>query len=286
MSHTTIRAHGLDLHCLTWGDEAAPLVLLVHGFPDTAHTWDVVGPRVADAGFRVVAPNTRGIHPSAIPADGDYGSDTLAGDLLAIADALGRDQVILVGHDFGASAVYSAAGLFPDRVRKLVAMAIPHPATVKPTPRFLWGARHFLANRMPWAAAKLRRNDFAQIREFYERWSPDFDWPESAFAETKESYRHPGVAEAALAYYRFIGPKIPVGQRTKLAMPTLIVGGLTDGVCIEEDFEKSRRRFTVPIDVAMVPGGHFFHNEHPEPFIDVLLPFLTRGTEEPGAGRS
>lgn len=274
MSHTTVHANGLAFHCLTWGDEADPLVLLVHGFPDTAHTWDVVGPRVAAAGFRVVAPNTRGIHPTSIPADGDYDSDTLGADLLAIADALGRQEVILVGHDFGASAVYSAAGLFPDRVRKLVAMAIPHPAGLKPSPRILWGARHFLGHRMPWAGWALRRNDFARLRTLYERWSPAFDWPESALAATKESYRHPGVAEASLAYYHFLSPKLPRGQRAKLPMPTLIVGGLTDGVCTAEDFESSRPRFTGPIDVAMVPGGHFLHNEHPEPFLEVLLPFL------------
>jgi len=275
-STRTIDANGLSFHCLTWGDEG-PLVLLVHGFPDTAHTWDLVGPRVAAEGFRVVAPFTRGIHPTSIPADGQYDTDTLGSDLLALVDALGEEQAILVGHDFGAAAVYAAGGLGPDKVRKLVTVAIPHLATIKPRLGTLWGARHFLTHRLPGAAKRFARNDYAQIRVLYERWSPGFDWPDEEFAAAKEAYRHPGSGEAAIAYYDFVTPKVSGGLRKKLPMPSLVIGGRTDGVATEADFEASRKRFTGPVDVVMVPGGHFLHREHPEPFLEVLLPFLHDG---------
>lgn len=268
-----IRVPGLELATLRWGVEG-PLVVLVHGFPDTARTWDLVGPRLAKAGFRVVAPYTRGIAPSSIPVDGDYSSDTLGRDIIALIDALGEEQALVVGHDFGAAAAYSAAGLWPERVRKLVTVAIPHPASIRPRPSILWGARHFLVHRLPGAARRFAKDDFAQIRVLYERWSPAFTWPDSELEAARNSYSAPGCCEAALAYYQFVSPSVPPGHRKRIGVPTLIIGGRDDGVATEADFEASRSRFTGEIRVEMTPGGHFLHREYPEPFLELLLPFL------------
>lgn len=113
-----VRVGAVDFACLSWGD--GPLVVLVHGFPDTARTWDVVGPRVAALGYRAVAPYTRGIAPSSIPADGAYDDMTLGRDVLGLIDALGARDAVVIGHDFGASAAYVAAALAPQRVKRLV----------------------------------------------------------------------------------------------------------------------------------------------------------------------
>lgn len=273
MIEQVVRAGEVDFACLTWGE--GPLVVLVHGFPDTARTWDLVGPRIAAAGFRVVAPNTRGISPTSIPADGRYDTDTLARDLIALVAALGETSAILVGHDFGAAAAYSAAGLAPERWRKLVTMVIPHPATIVPTVRKVWGVRHFLVHRLPGAARRFAAGNFAQVRVLYERWSPGFAWPESEFEAVKKSYAEPGSLDAALGYYRALTVGPTPGLRARISVPTLILGGRTDGVAEEADFEASRRRFTGPVEVRMLPGGHFLHREDPEAFLAVLLPFLT-----------
>jgi pimeloyl-ACP methyl ester carboxylesterase len=82
-----VDAGGLRFGYLEQG--TGPLVLLVHGFPDTAHTWDATMPALAAAGYRAVAPFTRGYHPTAIPADGAYDTDTLGNDVIALIDALG-----------------------------------------------------------------------------------------------------------------------------------------------------------------------------------------------------
>ena len=275
----TLTANGLDFACLGWG-EAGPLVLLVHGFPDTPHTWDGVGPRIAALGYRVIAPYTRGIAPTPVPADGAYDSDTQGRDLPALIEAAGAEDAVLVGHDWGASAVYSAAGLAPERVRKLVAVAIPHPASIKPTLGKAWKVRHFFSHRLPGAARRFARDDFAQVRVLYERWSPGFDWPDAEFEAVKNSYSAPGACQAALDYYRAFSPKLPPGQRTRLAMPSLVIGGLTDGALGREDFEASRASFTGEVEIAMLPGGHFLHREHEEAFLEVLLRFLG----EAGAG--
>src|SRR5438445_4208078 len=140
-----VTANGLKFAYLEQG--SGPLVLLVHGFPDTAHTWDRTMAELAKAGFRAVAPFTRGYHPTAIPADGKYDVETLGRDLLALIEALGAQQAIVVGHDWGAAASYAAASLGPERVALLVTLAIPHPRSLKPTPRALWAIRHFFTLR-------------------------------------------------------------------------------------------------------------------------------------------
>jgi pimeloyl-ACP methyl ester carboxylesterase len=132
-----VQANGLRFGYLESG--SGPLVLLVHGFPDTAHTWDATRAVLAGAGFRAVAPFTRGYAPTEVPAQEAYDSDTLGRDLLAIIPALGAQSAVIVGHDWGASAAYSAAGIEPAAVRLLVTLAIPHPASITPTPGLIGG---------------------------------------------------------------------------------------------------------------------------------------------------
>ena len=120
--------HFVDANGLNFGyleDGCGPLVLMLHGFPDTAHTWDDLRPRIAAKGYRAISPFTRGYSPTAVP-DRDADQETLARDALALIEALGASEAVIIGHDFGAAAAYGAAALGPDRVKKLFALAIPH----------------------------------------------------------------------------------------------------------------------------------------------------------------
>ncbi|OBK43132.1 alpha/beta fold hydrolase [Mycobacterium sp. 1081908.1] len=157
--------HFVEAHALRFAyleDGSGPLVLSLHGFPDTPHTWDDLRPRLAAQGYRAVSPYMRGYHPSAIPA-GDADQETLAGDPLALIEALGAREAVVIGHDWGASAAYGAAALGPDRVKKLFVVGIPHPAALKPTLKKLWGVRHFATYKLPGAAKRFARNDFAAL---------------------------------------------------------------------------------------------------------------------------
>ncbi|MCC6764235.1 MAG: alpha/beta fold hydrolase [Deltaproteobacteria bacterium] len=91
-----VTANGLRFGYLESG--TGPLVLLVHGFPDTAHSWDATRPGLAAAGFRAVAVFTRGYAPTDVPPTEAYDSDTLGRDLLALVDALGGTPAVIVGH--------------------------------------------------------------------------------------------------------------------------------------------------------------------------------------------
>jgi pimeloyl-ACP methyl ester carboxylesterase len=268
-----VQARGLDFAYLQWGTEG-PLLLAVHGFPDTARTWDCIGPALAADGYRVVAPFTRGYAPSTVPPDGRYDSDTLGDDLVALIEALGASSAIVMGHDWGAAAAYSAAARHPEQVQALITAAIPHPAAIWPRPRLLWAVRHFLALRLPGAAARFAADDFAGLRTLYERWSPTHDWPDTEMEEARNSFSAPGSLYAALGYYRALSPRPPPGHRTQISVPTLIIGGRDDGIVTAADFASSSSRFSGPVDIEMLPGGHFLHREHPGPFLAALRAFL------------
>lgn len=266
-----IQANGLRFAYLEEGQ--GPLVLLVHGFPDTAHTWDAVRPAVAAAGFRAVSPFTRGYFPTAIPAVAAYDTDTLARDILSLIEALGEKQAVVIGHDFGAGAAYSAAGLQPEKVRKLVTVAIPHPATVVPTPRLLWAVRHFATFNLPGAVERTRRNGYAHLDELVQRWSPAWKVPLGETDAVKAAFAQPGCLEAAVAYYRAISPFMPEGQKAPIRVPTTAFAGEQD-IVPTHAYDRARRQFTSSYEVVKMPGGHFMHREHPEHFIRELLRVL------------
>jgi pimeloyl-ACP methyl ester carboxylesterase len=250
-----------------------PLVLLVHGFPDTAHTWDAVRPAVAAAGFRAVSPFQRGYAPTAIPADGAYDSDTLGRDVLALIEALGERRAIVVGHDWGASAAYSAATMGPERLVKLVTVGIPYPPSIRPTPRLLWAVRHFFTLPRRGAAERVRANDFAHVDELVRRWSPAWNVPPGETDAVKAAFREPGSLDAALGYYRALRLRPPPSQRSRIRVPTVSFAGMHDNVATEA-YDRAASWFTGGYEVVRVPGGHFMHREHPEPFIRELLRVL------------
>ncbi len=267
-----VHANGIRFAYLTEG--SGPLVLLLHGFPDTPYTWDRVMPEVARAGYRAVAPFMRGYHPTSIPNDGAYDSDTLGRDVLSLIEALGAQHAIVVGHDWGALAAYTAASLGPERVRFLITVGLPHPRAVVPTPKTLWTVRHFFVLRGKRAAQKVRANDLAYVDRLVRRWSPAWEHiPAAETARVKEAFAQPGCAEAACAYYAALTPRLPAPLRASIEVPTIAFAGLHDHVSLRA-FERARHCFAASYEVVRVPGGHFMHREHPSEFIAELTRVL------------
>jgi pimeloyl-ACP methyl ester carboxylesterase len=270
-----VSARGLRFAYIEAGPSDGPLCLFVHGFPDTPKTWEHALPVAAKLGYRAVAPFTRGYAPTEIPTSEDYGSDTLGRDVLAIASALGADRFTLVGHDWGASAAYSAAGLEGARIERLVTVGLPHPASIAPSPRMLWTVRHFFTLRLPGAAARIRRGELKHLDELVQRWSPVWKVPSGETDAVKRSLGEPGSLEAALGYYRAITPTVPPGQRARIGCPTVAFAGTDDNVSVSA-YEAARKRFTGHYDVVTMPGGHFMHREHPDVFARELERVLRR----------
>jgi pimeloyl-ACP methyl ester carboxylesterase len=268
---STVVANGVRFFAIEEG--TGPLVLLMHGFPDTAHTWDAVRPLIAAAGFRAVSPHMRGYAPTEVPADGRYDSDTLGADVLALIEALGEKQAIVVGHDWGASAAYSAATLGPAKVRLLVTVAIPHPASIVPTPRLAWMGRHFWTLHWKSAVAMVQQNDFAHVDALVRRWSPGWQFPPEETAKVKAAFAVPGSLDAALGYYRAMRPWLPKSNRSKISVPTVSFAGDSD-LLEQAAFDRASKWFTAGYRVVRMPGGHFMHREHPGEFGAKLLEVL------------
>ena len=266
-----VSANGLRFAVLEEGE--GPLVLMLHGFPDTPQTWYVARPAVAAAGFRVVTPFMRGYHPTEIPAVEAFDQETLGRDAIALVDALGEREAIVVGHDWGAGAAYCAVGLAPERVRFVVTVAIPHPASVLPTPRVAWAVRHFATLRRSGAAARVRRDDFALVDELVQRWSPHWKVPPGETDAVKRAFAEPGALEAALGYYRALTVRLPPAMRRKVEVPAAAFAGEHDTISTSL-YDRARSRYTAPYEVIRMPGGHFMHREHPDVFVRELLRVL------------
>lgn len=267
-----VHANGLRFGYLELG--TGPLVLLVHGFPDTAHSWDGTRAALAGAGFRAVAPFTRGYAPTDVPGTEAYDSDTLGRDLIALIQALGHgERAVVIGHDWGASAAYSAAAMAPELLTMLVTIAIPHPASLTPTPSALWAVRHFFALSRRSAPRWVPNDDFAYVDELLRRWSPRWNPGPEESAAVKAIFRNPKNLEAALGYYRALRPWPPSSHKLKISVPTASFAGDSDLVA-PAAYEKARSRFTGPYEVVQMPGGHFMHREHPAIFNEKLLRVL------------
>lgn len=266
-----VDANGLRFGYLEAG--SGPLVLLVHGFPDTAHSWDQTLAALAAAGYRAVAPFTRGYAPTSVPDKEAYDADALGSDVVALIRALGEPLAVVVGHDWGASAAYAAAAIAPEAVRVLVTVAIPHPAGITPTPKLIWAVRHFFALNRKSALKWVPNGDFAYIDELMRRWSPTWNPSADESAAVKEVFRDPRSLDAALGYYRALRPWMPRAHRTKISVPTVCFAGLDD-MMPPSLYRQAASRFTGPYRVIEMPGGHFMHREHPDTFNRHLLEAL------------
>jgi pimeloyl-ACP methyl ester carboxylesterase len=125
IAHRFIETNGIRMHIAEQG--AGPLVLLCHGFPESWYSWRHQIEALAAAGFRVVAPDMRGYGQSDAPeAIDQYTLLHLVGDMVGVLDALGADNAVIAGHDWGAPVAWHAALLRPDRFRAVIGLSVPY----------------------------------------------------------------------------------------------------------------------------------------------------------------
>ncbi|MBL4622262.1 MAG: alpha/beta hydrolase [Immundisolibacteraceae bacterium] len=260
-----------------------PLMLLVHGFPDTPHSYRSQLDYFSQQGYRVVAPWLRGYAPSSVPADGDYGVMSVGQDLLNIMDTLDSQQAILVGHDWGAGAVNAAALLAPDRVSHLISSAVPYgPALMQgltasgDQQRRSWYVFFFLTALADYA---LPINDFALVKRLWDEWTGPEWLPEGeALTAVLDCFRQPGSVSAALAYYRQTFAAPPPDQYLPIQVPALYIHGEQDG-CIGIEFgEPDQSLYGQGCEYRPVPGaGHFVHLEQAGEFNCLVAEFIANG---------
>ncbi|MFC9332146.1 alpha/beta fold hydrolase, partial [Kitasatospora sp. NPDC057015] len=125
VGHRFVETNGIRMHVAEQGE--GPLVVLLHGFPETWYSWRHQFSALVAAGYRVVAPDQRGYGRTDRPeAVEQYSQLHLVGDVVGLLDALGEEQAVLVGHDWGSQVAWNTALLRPDRVRGVVSLGLPY----------------------------------------------------------------------------------------------------------------------------------------------------------------
>jgi len=288
---TVVDLPDVELHCLTSAsiaDRDRPLVVCMHGFPDSAHTWRHLMPALDDAGYRVVAPSIRGYSPSSVARSGAYQTGASAIDAGLVHQHFGGDdRAVLIGHDWGASIVYGAASYEPQRWAKVIAMAVPPGgsmglAFVTNTDQlkrswYMFFFQHDLADLV------VPANDLAFIDMIWNDWSPGYD-ASTDLVHVKDALRSPEHLSAALGYYRaalgdgFRDPAHADAQNATQAVPnqpTLYLHGADDGCIGAEVAESARPMAGDNVTIEIIDDvGHFLHLEAPETVNDRILEFL------------
>jgi pimeloyl-ACP methyl ester carboxylesterase len=288
MDPQTVTANGVDFAYLSEGPSDGPLALCLHGFPDTANTWRYLLPSLAEAGFHAVAPFLRGYAPSAIPADGNYDTGTLAIDACQLHEALGGgEDAVIIGHDWGAFATYGAAAYQPERWSKVVVAAVAPQGSMADgffTYDQLRRSWYVFFFQTPLAEYAVALDDYAFIDRLWADWSPGFDGAWDA-AQVKEALATPERLAAAIGYYRatFAGPPsdpqaaaAQAAAGTVAPQPTLYVHGADDGCMGLESIGPVTDFLSPGSEMVVIEGaGHFAHVERPAEVNGHIVRFLT-----------
>lgn len=125
ITHRTIATNGINMHIAEAGE--GPIVLLIHGFPESWYSWRHQLPALADAGYHAVAPDVRGYGRTDAPEPIEaYSMKQMTADYAGLLDALGEQTAVIAGHDWGAPMAWNSALLYPDRYRAVVGLSVPY----------------------------------------------------------------------------------------------------------------------------------------------------------------
>ncbi|GJH26695.1 alpha/beta fold hydrolase [Caballeronia novacaledonica] len=287
------RTPTLDIAYADSGPADGRIVLLIHGWPDAARAWNAVAARLNEAGYRTIVPELRGAGGTRFLRDDtvrDGSGVALANDAVDLADALGIAQFDVVGHDWGARAAYTIAALFPDRVRRMAALALAYqPRGVFELPDFSQARRFWYQWFMsldggPDAVAADPKG-FARIQ--WETWSPSGWFDEAEFAATARAFENPDWVPITLNAYRrrWRGdqPSDPalaelyarLATIERIDVPALMIQGGADSCDEPASSEGQDKYFPAGYRRVVIDGaGHFPLREAPDAVADAVIAHL------------
>jgi pimeloyl-ACP methyl ester carboxylesterase len=304
VEHRFVDTNGIRLHCAVDGD--GPLVVFLHGFPESSYSWRhqmaALAPR-----FRVVAPDLRGYGDSDKPERVEaYDLKELVADVAGLIEAFGEKWAVIVGHDWGGGVAWQFAVDRPQMTRRLVVMNCPHPAIfsehLRSNPRQLAKSWYMFFFQIPWLPETLLGLNGAwpvanAIRSSAVRKDAITD---EDLARAREAASRPGALRAAINYYRAVfrseeaqaglppwlrrfihGDAAPVPTRLrpedwpKVTAPTLLIWGEQDVALAKELALGLERVVSAPFEVKYIPdSGHWVQQEAADEVNRLLLAFL------------
>jgi pimeloyl-ACP methyl ester carboxylesterase len=269
---------GLTFTAAVAGPAGDVLVLLLHGFPESRHSWRAALPELAKAGYRAVAPDQRGYSPGARPDPANldnYLFDKLVADAIDIADASGAagKRFHLVGHDWGGQVSWGVANKHPERLASLTVLSRPHPLSfrraLQEDPDQKHRSRHHGKFLEPETADKLLADNAKAMREGLFGQSAESAKQHLSILGTKPAL------EAALAWYR--ANKGLSGDFGPIKVPTLYIWGDADATVGPHAARGTGDFVQASYAMEVLPGvGHFVMDQAAGRATDLLLAHLKK----------
>ena len=268
----------VKLHYLEAGD--GPLLVLLHGFPEFWFGWRLQIKPLAEAGFRVVAPDMRGYNLSSKPEGiAPYTADQLAADLRGLIQERGAESGLLVGHDWGGTVAWATAMNHPEVVDRLAILNAAHPRRLQQglrSPHQLRKSWYFFYFQLPGLPEHHVRADHWQFfQDFLGDARPAYT-PEE-IERYVEAWSQPGAAAAMINYYR-AAVRPPKGAKTELrpiSAPTLVIWGQRDSYLGPELAEPDHDDVPNLDRVERLPeASHWVHHDEHERVTQLLVDFF------------
>jgi len=283
MEHLEVRANGAAFHVAKIG--AGQPLMLLHGWPEFWLTWEPVMTRLASR-FTLYAPDLRGFGDSDKP-DGPFGPDQQAADMLALMDALGLQQVGIVGHDVGGALMQPLARAAPQRIAGLFFFDFVYPGI---GPRMaepdrlnnIWYQSFHQMEMAPALVGASRASCRTYISHFLRNWSYRKDAFDDAIEALTDNFLKSGNLAGGFAHYRAAHEgrvKMMNGEAPKLppiGVPTCVRWAEHDPLFPYAWTDRLGETFS-DLDLAMFSGvGHFPHREDPDRAAAEIGGFFTR----------
>jgi pimeloyl-ACP methyl ester carboxylesterase len=270
---------GLTFTADVAGPAGGALVLMLHGFPESRHSWRAALPVLAGAGYRIVAPDQRGYSPGARPDPADlsnYAFEKLVGDAVEIVAAAGYDgkRFHLVGHDWGGQVSWGVAGAHPERLASLTILSRPHPksfhrALLKEDGDQKHRSRHHRAFLEPETGKLLLADNAKRLRDGLFGQGV----PAAALEEHLSVLGNPAAIEAALAWYR--ANKALAADIATIQVPTLYIWGDADATVGPDAAHGTLEFVGAAFAMEVLAGvGHFVMDQAPSRATELLLAHL------------
>ena len=312
IKHRMIQTNGINMRIAEAGE--GPLVLLVHGFPESWYSWRHQLPALAAAGYHAVAPDVRGYGGTDAPEPIEaYSMKQLTADMAGVLDALGEKTAVIAGHDWGAPIAWTSALLYPERFRAVIGMSVPYTGRPPMAPTQLFKAMfqdnffYILYFQEPGVAeAELQADVRRSLRLF--QYTASGDLPpggnfmlkksDATFLEGMPEPEKPlsWLTEADLDYFTaefertgFRGglnryrnmdrdwEELPQLQDAKIQQPSLFIAGERDAVIAMNPagIETMKQHAADLRKVVLLPGcGHWTQQERPEEVNAEMIAFL------------
>lgn len=286
-----VRTQDLDITFFETGAQHGKPVLLLHGWPDDATTWNGVAERLKDRNLRFVIPYLRGFGPTTFRSDSALrtaNGGILAMDAIALMDGLGIERFSVVGHDWGSHIAECLAIGWPDRVERIAQLSSTPRMGGLRTPPFrqsqLYWYQWFMATKRGAEAIAKDPKGFARIQ--WENWAPHGWFDEATFGAVAKSFENLDWVAITLHSYRARWEEAEPDPRSlwlekrvketeSLSLPAIFIQGKEDGVTPAVMSEAVHQKFSGPFQRILLQNvGHFPQREDPETVARELVVFL------------